>query len=536
MQRLRTSGHEVVSVAPEQTMKRPSALVPIIAGFSLMLLLLLSVTAIGFTHIRNIGQQLTAMASERNQKSELAASMRGLHELRHLSLLLAAGTTDPFARDEEIMHFRVLAGEFVQLRDRFLVLSLDGKERAIWDRVRDNVRQVEAVSEQALDLLQLDHSAQARALIQQELAPRQAQMMEEWQQLVVMQHSLDRKALEEAVELRQRALNLTLGLSAIVIGIGAIVAVFVVRLSRRLEMALLDEKELAQVTLGGIADAVIRFDARRNVMFMNQAAERMLGLTAAETCDRPLTEVVNLYDRPQASEITEDVIGQVTIGETYSLPLNCYLRTEHGNEREIEGQCSPLHNLEGAFVGGVLVMRDVGEARAMQRKLAWQADHDDLTGLHTRRVFEQRLNRILSSRRIGDYPLSLLHIDLCQFRSVNNQAGHQAGDELLRQLGRIMCERLRQTDLLSRLGGDEFGAILVTCPDEAAERIAENMRDAISAHRFVWHGQSYQAGASIGIVHIPQHWDNIDTCLAAAQAACDRAKELGRDQVVVHRA
>ena len=517
-------------------MSRPSTLVPIIAGFSLMLLLLLSVTAIGFTHIRTVGEQLTAIASERNQKSELAASMRGLHESRHQSLLLAASTEDAFLRDEEIMHFRGLAREFINMRERFLALPLDERERDIWDRIRENVRLVETVSEGVLDRLQAGHLQPARDMIQNELAPRQAQMMEEWRQLVVMQHTLNRKSVEEAIDLRQRAMKLTLGLSAIIIAIGAIVAVFVVRLSRRLETALLEEKELAQVTLGGIADAVVRFNARPDIVFLNPAAERMLGLTATEAANRSLTEVAHLLDRVQSTDITADVIGQVMTGATASLPSNCYLLTGNHNEHEVEGQCSPIHTPEGEIIGGVLVLRDVGEARTMNRKLAWQADHDDLTGLFNRRVFEQRLARILSTRRVSEFPLSVLYIDLDRFKSVNDSAGHQAGDKLLRQLGHVIQDRLRQTDLISRLGGDEFGVILTSCPEAFGERIAQSICDAVGAYRFMWREQSFQVGASIGIVHIPPHWDSIDDCLAAVDAACYRAKELGRNQFVVHRA
>ena len=82
-------------------MKRPSALVPVIAGFGVILLLLLSVTAISVTHIRLISDQLSAIVSERNQKAEFAAIMHGLHESRFQSLLLAANQTDAFRRDEE---------------------------------------------------------------------------------------------------------------------------------------------------------------------------------------------------------------------------------------------------------------------------------------------------------------------------------------------------------------------------------------------------------------------------------------------------
>jgi diguanylate cyclase (GGDEF)-like protein len=180
-------------------------------------------------------------------------------------------------------------------------------------------------------------------------------------------------------------------------------------------------------------------------------------------------------------------------------------------------------------------MRDVTEAREMQRKLVWQADHDGLTGIMNRRAFEDRVSRALNSKRASQYPLSLLFIDLDFFKQVNDSAGHAAGDELLRQLAKLMLSRIRDSDALARLGGDEFGVMLQSCPHDMAERIASVIRDSIANLKFVWEGQTYQVGASIGIVHVPPQWATLDECLAAADAACYKAKGHGRNAIVVHR-
>ena len=162
-------------------MKQPtSALVPVIAGFSVILLLLLAVTAIGVTHIRQLSNQLTAIVSERNQKSEFAASMRGLHESRFQSMLLASSMDDAFDRDEEIMRFSEMAREFIQIRDRFLALPLDTSELELWEEMRGEVRQVELYADQVFDLLQSNQLAQARQFIKQVLTPHQERMMQGW--------------------------------------------------------------------------------------------------------------------------------------------------------------------------------------------------------------------------------------------------------------------------------------------------------------------------------------------------------------------
>lgn len=514
--------------------KRPSILVPIITGFGLMLLLLLAVTAIGYAHIRTLSQQLNAIVIERNEKSGLAAKLRALHEARHHSLLLSAHLVDAFERDEETMHFQAMARDFIVLRDRFLALPLDHEEMSAWTRVRAEVREVEQLSEQVLDLLGKNQATAAHRLIQNQLAPRQAHMMDEWRRLEALQQDFNQRAVVEASRLRTRALSLTLGLSAAVILTGSLVAVFVIRRSRRLETDLFEEKELAQVTLRNIADAVIRFDERCRLMFLNPVAEHMLGVKATNCLGRPVSECLRLNDRQSGLQLVPELLDQTMLGKTVTLPGHSYQQTPDNAEREVEGRCSPVHTPSGEIVGGVLVLRDVGEARQLQRKLTWLADHDDLSGLHNRRSFERHLLQILTSRRSSDYPLSVFYIDLDLFKPVNDQAGHAAGDELLRQLSQRMLACLRTTDLFARLGGDEFGAILAACPDEVAEQLAETLRTTIAEFKLDWLSRQYQVSASIGVVHVPSHWEDLDACLAAADRACYQAKQLGRDQVWVY--
>lgn len=516
-------------------MKQPtSALLPVIAGFSVMLLLLLAVTAIGVTHIRHLSDQLTAIVSERNQKSEYAATMHSLHEARFQSLLLASGMDDAFSRDEEMMRFSRMAREFIQIRDRFLALPLDAPERALWEQMRGEVRQAEMHANEAFELLQSDQLSRARAYIKQELAPYQVRMMRGWARLLELQREKNRQALANAHAARDRAQKLAIGLSAAALIVGAIIAVFVVRLSRRQEKDLFEEKERAQITLHAIGDAVVRIDAQLAACYLNPVAEHLLGLTSREAMGRPIHEVMHLFKKDGRQEISTQ-IGQETLrGAPCALPPGAGLASPQGMEFEVEGVCSPIHSPEGDILGAVLVLRDVTEAREMQRKLRWQANHDNLTGLINRREFEERVARALGSKRAAEFPASILFINLDRFKHVNDTAGHAAGDELLRQLGRQLQARMREADILARLDGDEFGVMLVACPPHAAEMIARLLRENLAGFSFVWNGQHYQVGASIGVVHIPPHWASLDECMAAADAACRKAKRNGGNEVVIH--
>ncbi len=516
-------------------MKQPtSALVPVIAGYSVMLLLLLAVTAIGVTHIRQLSNQLTAIVSERNQKSEFAASMRGLHESRFQSMLLASSMDDAFARDEEIMRYSEMAREFIQIRDRFLALPLDASERALWEEMRSEVRQVELYADPVFDLLQSNQLAQARQFIKQVLTPHQEHMMQGWVKLLELQRNKNQQALAQAQAARDRAQKLAIALAATAMLVGLIIAIFVVRLSRRLEKDLFEEKERAQITLQAIGDAVLRIDEDGRVRYLNPIAEHLAGMSAHEAIGKPISEVLKLYEKESQIEITARMSKDALRGVPCSLPPGIGLISTQGMEFEIEGVCSPIHTPKGDTIGAVLVLRDVTEAREMQRKLLWQANHDSLTSLVNRRAFEDRVTRTLGSKRASEYPMSIMFIDLDRFKHVNDTAGHAAGDDLLRQLGRLMFTRIREGDLLARIGGDEFGIMLVSCPPENAEKIAHLIKESIANFHLIWNGDQYQVGASIGVVHVPPHWSSMDECLAAADAACYQAKQNGRNQVVVH--
>ncbi len=164
-------------------------------------------------------------------------------------------------------------------------------------------------------------------------------------------------------------------------------------------------------------------------------------------------------------------------------------------------------------------------------QLAFQARHDPLTGLVNRREFELRLEKSLVSVQAGGEEFSVLYIDLDRFKPVNDTCGHLAGDELLRQISLLFQGRLREEDLLARLGGDEFGIILNNCSGPRARQVAEDICGLASAYRFIWQDKVFSIGASVGLTPVNRRVRTINEILAAADAACQQAKESGRNQV-----
>lgn len=169
-------------------------------------------------------------------------------------------------------------------------------------------------------------------------------------------------------------------------------------------------------------------------------------------------------------------------------------------------------------------------------KLAFQARHDPLTGLPNRRVFEQKLEEcVAASRRAGDHG-ALCFIDLDRFKIVNDTCGHAAGDELLMRIALLIQDRVRDEDVVCRIGGDEFALILRGCSREDALRLAENLRAGVCDFRFDWQGHTFSVGASIGMTYIDGAQTDPSEILIAADAACYEAKRSGRNRVVEYQA
>ena len=164
-------------------------------------------------------------------------------------------------------------------------------------------------------------------------------------------------------------------------------------------------------------------------------------------------------------------------------------------------------------------------------QLVFQARHDALTGLVNRREFELRLERALKALHAGGDEFCVLYVDLDRFKAVNDACGHLAGDELLCQIALLFQGRLRDEDTLGRLGGDEFGIILTSCPPAKARQVAEDLCALAAEYRFVWQDKIFAIGPSIGLAPITQDIRDVQEIFARSDAACLRAKEQGRNQV-----
>ncbi|WP_235504141.1 MULTISPECIES: EAL domain-containing protein [unclassified Acidovorax] len=313
---------------------------------------------------------------------------------------------------------------------------------------------------------------------------------------------------------------------------------------RRAEQALSAEREQARTTLTAIGDAVITTDIRGQIVYMNPAAEVLLDHAAAPSTGQPLADILKFDGDggqvPTAAALVTDILqagagghsGSVSAGPVHAPSHRTIVRPDQ-TAVPVKLMGSALRH-HGTVTGAVLVLHDVTREQHYVEQLSWQASHDALTGLVNRREFELRLDALLRRPRQPGREGSLLYLDLDQFKLINDTCGHQAGDEMLREVCRMLQAHLREGDTLARLGGDEFGILLTDCPAGPSARIAEQLRQAGQDLRLDWEGQQLTTGLSIGMVQLIPALNSIQEAMRVADMACYRAKEGGRNRVFIY--
>jgi len=169
-----------------------------------------------------------------------------------------------------------------------------------------------------------------------------------------------------------------------------------------------------------------------------------------------------------------------------------------------------------------------------ENKLSYHASHDSLTGLANRRAFEIHLDNIVSSCKKTRQAHMLCYIDLDRFKVINDTCGHNAGDNLLRQLGNLMKQTVRKNDMVARLGGDEFAILLESVSMDEAKIIADGLRRSIETFSFKWNENIFRVGASFGLVAIDSHSRNADKILQTADNACRAVKMSNSNQIRIY--
>ncbi len=318
-----------------------------------------------------------------------------------------------------------------------------------------------------------------------------------------------------------------------ILGLGLFLAAIVVFHSLRLLKLVHESRQSLHNTLNSIGDAVITTDIHGLIEFVNPAAERLLNRTRKDMVGRPYEPIVPLTYEQNNDPVGDLVSESLGRDAPFTIADNIQLTLGTGDQYSIKLTTAPIVSDSGHASGCVLVLHDITDMQHMTQKLRYQASHDPLTDLYNRREFEHSLQQAIYRVKRYKLPVSLLYLDLDNFKIVNDSSGHFVGDELLKQTAQILRNHLRESDVLARLGGDEFGILLDNCTLSDAQQIAGKIHEAMDSFRFQWDEHIFRVGVSIGIV--PLRLDSEPTIvMGEADAACYVAKAHGRNRYHVY--
>ena len=294
---------------------------------------------------------------------------------------------------------------------------------------------------------------------------------------------------------------------------------------RRSEQRFRDFAEVA-------ADWFWELDAELEVSYLSEHFSGMFGLDSkAQKPARTLfTETI------RGSEALTPIFAQCPANPEPFSNVEILLPQENQEYKVLRVSGMPIVDEAGQFAGYRGIAHDFTESWNMNDQLEYQASHDALTGLYNRREFELRLGHALDAARKQNIESVICYIDLDQFKVINDTCGHIAGDEMLCQIGYWLQAQLRSSDMLARLGGDEFGVIMEHCSVASAEKVVADLLEGLADFRFVWEGKSFRVGASVGVVAVDQHSNDLSQTMSLADTACYAAKEEGRNRMYVIKA
>lgn len=307
--------------------------------------------------------------------------------------------------------------------------------------------------------------------------------------------------------------------------------------NKSMAKSLAEEKEHLQVTLNAIADAVIATDKQQRITFMNPVAEQLTGWLLDEAKGRNTEVVFQLSSGREGAPVTGPVEECLNSNALVFSTEGTVLHNRNGSNYDVKCSASPLSTSGGQLLGAVLVFQDVTETRQLIHQLRYKASHDDLTHLPNREAFKRDLAEAIEAVKQNAATVHVLaFMDLDRFKVINDTAGHQAGDALLRNVARLLRGELRGTDRVARLGGDEFGILLRNCNKEQGRLRCEQLVRKIIALRFPWSGRIFDVGASIGITEVRRDNNQMVDLMSQADVACYSAKHAGRGEVMLYEA
>jgi len=276
------------------------------------------------------------------------------------------------------------------------------------------------------------------------------------------------------------------------------------------------------------AEGIITIDTKGKVESINEAGLRLFGLMTEVAIGKPLTDLLHHYEETDLYKIfhDEDFSRNKFEGEVKALR----------QDKTVFTLMVKLSQMQvGAEILYILIVQDVSEQKALLQNLQHVAEHDALTGLYNRQYYSDNLEKIIEVCHADEsYDVVCMFLDLDNFKYINDTLGHMAGDRLLKEITGLLRSRMRKSDLLARIGGDEFSLIFQGIKLGAAVELANEYRACIDDYKFIEEGKTFSVGCSIGLAGMMVDVESQDELLSRADVACHEAKRKGKNCIHVY--
>ena len=307
-----------------------------------------------------------------------------------------------------------------------------------------------------------------------------------------------------------------------------------ITLRKQAEQALADKHDILNTVLATIPDGVQVLDRTLDLVAWNDRLFDVLELDAAEILhaenpgqafqDARAENISDSTKETRSGMATLEIMGRTSAPVQYD-PIRYEQQLISGKWIECRG-----HPLPGG--GSLAIYRDINESKHLFAQLEELATTDALTGVPNRRSFLERATGEFSRAKRNRHDMSILMIDVDHFKAINDRHGHAAGDQVLRHIAQACNGALRGSDILGRIGGEEFAALLPEADGATAGLVASRLRRAVIDIANKTGATSTPVSVSIGIATTHLCTESLETIMANADAALYQAKQDGRNRAV----
>ena len=294
---------------------------------------------------------------------------------------------------------------------------------------------------------------------------------------------------------------------------------------KKVEEALKASEERYRTILENIEDGYYELNLKGKFTFFNEACRKIFGYSREELMGMNDHQYVDKDTSEKLNRLALKVYQTGQPEKGYTLEV---IRKD-GFKRHVEMSASLIKDVAGKPVGFRGIVRDINERKKAEATILHMAFHDALTGLPNRLLFNDRLNVAMASAQRNNKKFGVMMLDLDKFKHINDSLGHDIGDQLLQSVGNRLRGRLRKSDTVARMGGDEFMLLLPEINQrEDAEVIARKIVDSFQ-RAFALGNHELKITTSIGIAVYPESGLDFDTLKKNADIAMYKAKENGRN-------